>query len=33
MSREERVYNVGRKLKFTLTEDHLIEDVEVERGT
>jgi len=26
MSREERVYNVGRKLKFTLTEDHLIED-------
>ena len=26
MSSEERVYNVGRRLKFTLTEDHLIEE-------
>jgi len=26
MSREERVYEVGPKLRFTLTEHHLIEE-------
>ena len=31
MNREERVYNISPKLKFTLSEDHLIE--EGSRGT